>query len=203
MNYNNTGLIEVSESLFKKYLMLDFSMNYELSINVSNYTAKDIENILLANCEIVSDLESDIELVKQNVIIIAAVEGGIAILVGILTAVLLISYLSASINQSKREIGVLLSLGMKKKNITRIFIPDFLMVLVSSFLVAIGVSVGMFYYQLSSASKFSKLPIQYGYLSVWPYLILLIGVLFISVITIFLLIRKIKTKNTIDLIYEK
>lgn len=201
--YEETGFrIYVSENIYEKYKDLYFQ-NFSPYIGIKDYRINDIQEILNANMNIISDLEASIDDAMKNKTIIASIDAAFGFVICILTIVSLLNFMNNSINQSKREMGILLSLGFKKKYLSTLFIPSTLLLFLISTLLSTPLGIILFHVQKNLINQGLNIPIHYGYITLWAIPLFYFVILLIIGVILMLLIHNLKKKNTIDFIYEK
>jgi ABC-type lipoprotein export system ATPase subunit/ABC-type antimicrobial peptide transport system permease subunit len=201
--YEETGFnIYVSENIYEKFQAL-YLQKFSPYIGIKDYTVKDIQEILNANMDIISDLEASIDDAMKNKTIIASIDAAFGFVICILTIVSLLNFMNNSINQSKREMGILLSLGFKKKYLSTLFIPSTLLLFLISTLLSTPLGIILFHVQKNLINQGLNIPIHYGYITLWAIPLFYFVILLIIGVILILLIHNLKKKNTIDFIYEK
>ena len=153
--------------------------------------------------DITSDLEASIDDAMKNKTIIASIDAAFGFVICILTIVSLLNFMNTSINQSKREMGILLSLGFKKKYLSTLFIPSTLLLFLISTLLSTPLGIILFNIQKNLINQGLNIPIHYGYITLWAIPLFYFVILLIIGVILMLLIHNLKKKNTIDFIYEK
>ena len=150
-----------------------------------------------------SELENSIYTTKTNMQIIAIVEAIFAAMISVLTLILIINYSKNTIDESNREMGILLSMGVERKKLPSIFIPDILFIFILSLILSIPLGIFGFLMQSNVANNTSEFKFQYGYVSFLPFVIVIVSLLIVLFSILFIIFKRVFKKNTIDLIYHK
>jgi ABC-type antimicrobial peptide transport system permease subunit len=172
-------------------------------LGISNYRESDFEYISNNNYILETELDNSIYMTKINMQMIAIVEAIFAAMISVLTLILIINYSKNTIDESNREMGILLSMGVKRKKLPSIFIPDILFIFILSLMLSIPLGIFGFLMQSHVVNNTSEFKFQYGYVSFLPFVIVIVSLLIVLFSILFIIFKRVFKKNTIDLIYHK
>jgi len=116
-----------------------------------------------------------------------------SIVFGMLALLLLINYLVSLINDNKKEIKILRSLGLTRKDIFKIFFLHSLMVCLISFILAIFLIVIIIYFLNQFISNNLFFEISLLLVSITNILVLLLGLIILSFVPIFIASFKVQS----------
>jgi len=201
MKVSNT--IFLSKKNYEEYKKIYINQYKSTMIGISNYRESDFEYISNNNYILETELENSIYTTKTNMQIIAIVEAIFAAMISVLTLILIINYSKNTIDESNREMGILLSMGVKRKKLPSIFIPDILFIFILSLILSIPLGIFGFLMQSTVANNTSEFKFQYGYVSFLPFVIVIVSLLIVLFSILFIIFKRVFKKNTIDLIYHK
>ncbi|VEU80524.1 ABC transporter ATP-binding protein/permease [Haploplasma axanthum] len=178
-NYKNSSLNGISINNYSKSLLEDLD---KLNIRDYSYSSLDIN----VTDEYISSI--------SNIIIVI---GGILILV---SALIILSYINNSIIEKTPEIGLLRSFNIKLRQITFIFIVEIMILLVSVFIVSIISEI--FIIQLFNKMLINQglISFNYIYYSLYSPLMLTALLLILTFVFSLMIISKLRTKTSIQLI---
>ena len=198
-----SNTIFLSKKNYEEYKKIYINKYKSTMIGISNYRESDFEYISNNNYILETELESSIYMTKINMQIIAIVEAIFAAMISVLTLILIINYSKNTIDESNREMGILLSMGVKRKKLPSIFIPDILFIFILSLMLSIPLGIFGFLMQSHVANNTSEFKFQYGYVSFLPFVIVIVSLLIVLFSILFIIFKRVFKKNTIDLIYHK
>ena len=201
MKVSNT--IFLSKKNYEEYKKIYINKYKSSMIGISNYRESDFEYISNNNYILETELDTSIYMTKTNMQIIAIVEAIFAAMISVLTLILIINYSKNTIDESNREMGILLSMGVKRKKLPSIFIPDILFIFILSLMLSIPLGIFGFLMQSNVANNTSEFKFQYGYVSFLPFVIVIVSLLIVLFSILFIIFKRVFKKNTIDLIYHK
>ncbi len=198
-----SNTIFLSKKNYEEYKKIYLNQYKFSMIGISNYRESDFEYISNNNYILESELEQSIYMTKINMQMIAIVEAIFAAMISVLTLILIINYSKNTIDESNREMGILLSMGVKRKKLPSIFIPDILFIFILSLMLSIPLGIFGFLMQSNVANNTSEFKFQYGYVSFLPFVIVIVSLLIVLFSILFIIFKRVFKKNTIDLIYHK
>ena len=193
----------ISQELFDTlYDTIFFYSGREVGMLFDHYNVSLISYFENAGYLFATKIDESIYYVIDIQTKIAIVELIIGFLLLAVTAILIINYVFNNYLKNRREIGILSSIWIPKKQMWKLFFLD-LVILIA---VAITFSAFISYFVVGIQNEVindSEYLVDYLYYQATPALIVLLIMGMISALTLFLVNRKICKKDIVDLIYER
>ncbi len=193
----------ISQELFDTlYDTIFFYSGREVGMLFDHYNVSLISYFENAGYLFATKIDESIYYVIDIQTKIAIVELIIGFLLLAVTAILIINYVFNNYLKNRREIGILSSIWIPKKQMWKLFFLD-LVILIA---VAITFSAFISYFVVGIQNEVindSEYIVYYLYYQASPALIVLLIMSMISALTLFLVNRKICKKDIVDLIYER
>ena len=193
----------ISQELFDTlYDTIFFYSGREVGMLFDHYNVSLISYFENAGYLFATKIDESIYYVIDIQTKIAIVELIIGFLLLAVTAILIINYVFNNYLKNRREIGILSSIWIPKKQMWKLFFLD-LVILIA---VAITFSAFISYFVVgiqNEVSYDSDAKINYLYYQASPAFIILLIMGMISALTLFLVNMKICKKDIVDLIYER
>ena len=193
----------ISQELFDTlYDTIFFYSGREVGMLFDHYNVSLISYFENAGYLFATKIDESIYYVIDIQTKIAIVELIIGFLLLAVTAILIINYVFNNYLKNRREIGILSSIWVPKKQMWKLFFLDLLILVVVSIVISTAISYGAVNIQ-NMVSYDSDAKINYLYYQASPAFIILLIMGMISALTLFLVNMKICKKDIVDLIYER
>lgn len=105
-------------------------------------------------------------------------------ILGVFAALLLVNFITLSINLKKKEIGILRAVGARGSDVFKIFFAEsFVMSIISFIIAAVGAGVGCYFINQTMVKQLNMAVLNYGFINI---ILILAITLFITVIATFI-----------------
>lgn len=121
----------------------------------------------------------------------------------VLNVFLLLNYLNVSLDNKKREIGVLKSMYISTKEISKIFLVEILTISFISFIISSLIEIILLQLFNKILIQTQIVQIHFIYYNFALSFVIILIFIFLTLIYMNLCLNKLKKKSTIDLIYNR
>ncbi|MGM9971651.1 MAG: ATP-binding cassette domain-containing protein [Anaeroplasmataceae bacterium] len=207
--YNTSNLIYSINLSTDSYDVLspDISMtlNYKIAngISINNYNTKIIKEILDLGFKDSSHLTYKIESGYDWVYNLSLISLSIGIITYIISFILIINFVHMIYEKEKRTQGVLVSFGINKNKVSFLYYIMILLAIFVAYLVDVFMNIMIIFLLNILVKKLVNISLNIIYYNLISLLFSIIPIIIQMVITYFVINKKMKNKNVIDIIYER
>jgi ABC-type lipoprotein export system ATPase subunit len=203
----NPGVILMSDTSYND--LLDISDSHISLIGLSTKSSSDVEKLLKIHfsdhedgewIEVNNEVTSTFDYLGNVIYSLSNMISYVSIVVLIFSSVILVNLIVLTINERKKDIGILMTMGYSRKDINIIFLIESMLIALMVFLIStlvVGVSNVILNMLLEKNIKSVIVGLNIGFIQI--ILILMISLLS-SLIAYFISVYKIKSLKPVDII---